>query len=56
MSNGEKNDPNKKSKIIRGVIEALGGTIPFAGGLFSAFTGAWSEQEQEKQNNFFRHN
>ena len=54
MPNEGNNDPNKKNKIIRGLIETVGGAIPFAGGLFSAVTGAWSEQEQEKQNNFFQ--
>ncbi len=46
---------DKKNKIIRGAISAVGGAIPFAGGLFSAVATAWSEQEQEKQNSFFQH-
>lgn len=40
-------------KIARGVLQ-VAGAIPFAGGLFSAAAGAWSEHEQEKVNNFFK--
>ena len=43
------------SKISRGAIQAIGGAIPFAGGLFSSIAGAWSEHEQEKANRFFEH-
>lgn len=38
-------------KVIRGALQ-VAGAIPFAGGLFSAAAGAWSEREQEKVNNF----
>lgn len=41
-------------KIIRGGLQVMGGAVPFAGGIFSAAAGAWSEHEQEKVNNFFR--
>lgn len=41
-------------KIIRGALQVIGGAVPFAGGLFSAAAGAWSEREQEKVNNFFK--
>lgn len=42
-------------KVARGAIQAVGGAIPFAGGLFSAVAGAWSEKEQENVNKFFEH-
>lgn len=42
-------------KVIRGALQVVGGAIPFAGGLFSAAAGAWSENEQERVNKFFRH-
>jgi hypothetical protein len=45
---------NNTQKIIRGALQVVGGVIPFAGGLFSAAAGAWSENEQEKANNFFK--
>lgn len=54
MSNNE-NYSNKRNKITRGVITSVGGAIPFAGGIFSAISSAWSEQEQEKQNSFFQY-
>jgi len=41
-------------KIIRGALQVIGGAVPFAGGLFSAVAGAWSEHEQERINNFFK--
>lgn len=41
-------------KIIRGALQVAGGAIPFAGGLLSAAAGAWSENEQERVNRFFR--
>ncbi|MBL1259896.1 MAG: hypothetical protein COB33_005100 [Thiotrichaceae bacterium] len=43
------------SKLSRGAIQALGGAIPFAGGVFAAISGAWSEKEQEGVNKFFEH-
>lgn len=39
-------------KITRGAMLAAGGAIPFAGGIFSAAAGFWSEQDQAKINNF----
>src|SRR5260370_40587590 len=42
-------------KILRGGLSAVGGAIPFVGGLFSAAAGAWSEAEQERVNQFLRH-
>lgn len=38
--------PNR-NKWTRGVLNAVGGAIPFAGGLFAAAAGVWSESEQE---------
>ena len=45
----------KVAKYTRGALQAIGGAIPFAGGVFSAIAGAWSEGEQEKFNRFFEH-
>jgi len=45
----------KIAKHNRGAIQTIGGAVPFAGGMFSAVTGAWSEGEQEKVNRFFEH-
>jgi hypothetical protein len=47
-------DGGKVAKISRGALQAVGGLIPFAGGVLSAFAGAWSEKEQEEINNFFK--
>jgi len=47
--------PSKNDKIARGALQAIGGAIPFVGGIFSAISGAWSEKEQEKANKFFQH-
>jgi hypothetical protein len=41
-------------KVIRGGMQIVGGAIPFAGGLLSAAAGAWSENEQDKVNKFFK--
>ena len=46
---------NKSAKIARGALQAVGGAVPFAGGVLSAIAGAWSEGEQEKINRFFEH-
>ena len=40
-------------KLARGALQ-IASIIPFAGGLFSAAAGAWSEHEQEKVNTFFK--
>lgn len=42
-------------RYIRGGLQAVGGVVPFAGGLLSAISGAWSEGEQEKVNRFVKH-
>lgn len=39
---------------VRGLLNAAGGAIPFAGGVLSAISGFWSEQEQERFNRFIR--
>lgn len=38
-------------KLARGALQ-LAGSIPFAGGAFSAAAGAWSERDQERINRF----
>lgn len=48
-------EEGRTPKIVRGALQIVGGAVPFAGGLFSAAAGAWSENEQEKVNNFFKH-
>lgn len=52
---GEKKIPEsgKVAKISRGALQAIGGAVPIAGGVFSAIAGAWSEGEQDKVNRFF---
>jgi hypothetical protein len=45
----------KVAKYSRNALQAIGGAIPFAGGIFSAIAGAWSEGEQDKVNRFFDH-
>jgi hypothetical protein len=48
-------DAGNTPKIIRAALQVVGGVIPFAGGLFSAAAGAWSEQEQGRVNEFLKH-
>lgn len=43
----------KLPKITRAGLQ-IAGVVPFAGGVFSAIAGAWSEHEQEKVNSFFK--
>jgi hypothetical protein len=48
-------EPPKASRCgqyTRGALQAVGGAVPFAGGLLSAIAGAWSENEQVKVNQF----
>lgn len=59
MSDERDNPPssgegNKNSKWIRAGINAVGGAIPFAGGLFSAAAGVWGETEQERATEVLR--
>lgn len=46
-------ESGKVAKVSRGALQAIGGAVPFAGGVFSAIAGAWSEGEQDKINRFF---
>lgn len=46
---------NRYGRFIRGGLNAIGGAIPFVGGIFSAAAGAWSEVEQERVNRFLHH-
>src|SRR5262249_54135627 len=54
---GDKELPKgvRGGRAIRAVLNAAGGAIPFVGGLLSSAAGAWSEQEQQKVNQFFEH-
>jgi hypothetical protein len=55
---GDEQDPPEEGsapKVVRGVLAVIGGAVPFAGGLFSAAAGAWSEHEQQRVNEFFKH-
>lgn len=52
--NNSLKEEGKTPKVIRGVLQIAGGVVPFAGGLFSAAAGAWSENEQERVNDFFK--
>lgn len=59
MSDNDKDDKEipssgNKGMIGRGALQALSGAIPFAGGLFSAAAGYWSEKEEAKANEFLR--
>ncbi len=42
-------------KVIRSGMEIVGGVLPFVGGFLSAAATAWSEHDQDKVNDFFRH-
>jgi len=55
-SNNQSEFPESSNvaKASRGALQAAGGLIPFAGGVLSAFAGAWSEKEQEEVNKFFK--
>ena len=55
MADKELPKSGKVARISRGALQAVGGTVPFAGGVLSAIAGAWSEGEQEKVNRFFKH-
>lgn len=52
--NNEMPSEGPMPKIGRGMMQIVGGAIPFYGGLFSAAAGAWSEHEQERVNRFFK--
>ncbi len=48
-------ESGKIAKYSRGALQAIGGAVPFAGGVISAIAGTWSEGEQAKVNHFFEH-
>ena len=52
---GKRNLPksSRSAKVGRGALQAIGGGIPFAGGLFSLVASNWSEKEQRRINDFF---
>ena len=56
MSDDALTPPNEGTapKVVRAGLQVVGGLVPFAGGLFSAAAGAWSEHEQDKVNQFFK--
>lgn len=41
-------EPDQKKKVARATLNAVGGSIPFIGGLISAGVSYWSEHEQEQ--------
>ena len=43
------------ARAIRAILNAMGGAVPFVGGVLSAGSAAWSEREQETINSFFEH-
>lgn len=45
-------DGRQNNAYIRAGINAVGGAIPFVGGILSAGAGIWSEKEQERINKF----
>lgn len=42
-------------KITRGLLNVAGGAIPFAGGVLSAASAAWSEHDQDRVNEFLKY-
>jgi hypothetical protein len=53
--NSSNNDSaSGRNMAIRAGLQAVGGAIPFLGGILSAAAGAWSEHEQEQVNKVFR--
>jgi hypothetical protein len=57
MTDSENSFPQSGNapKIMRGALQVIAGAIPFAGGLFSAAAGAWSEHEQNRVTTFLKH-
>lgn len=47
-------ESSKTSQYGRGALQAVGGAIPFAGGIFSLIANKWSEREQQRVNEFLR--
>ena len=54
---GDQQRPSSRkiARFSRGALQAIGGAVPLAGGVFSAIAGVWSEGEQEKINRFFEY-
>ena len=50
----EPEDSGNKGVAIRAGMQAVGGAIPFAGGVLSAIAGVWGEQEQKKAYEFLK--
>ena len=48
---GELPEGQNWEKAARGALQ-MAGVVPFAGGVFSALAGAWSEREQARINKF----
>lgn len=46
---------NVTPKVVRAGLNILGGLIPYAGGVLSAFASGWSEAEQDKVNEFLKY-
>jgi gas vesicle protein len=55
IENSDFPEESDAAKITRAGMQLIGGIVPFAGGLFSAAAGAWSEKEQERVNDFLKH-
>ena len=56
MTENKKSDKNNKhAQIGRFALQTIGGAVPLFGGFLSAIAGTWSEKEQERVNNFFKH-
>jgi len=58
MSEGDQERPEMpkefpSGRVIRAGMQAVGGAIPFLGGLLGAAAGAWSEHEQDKVKKVF---
>lgn len=49
----EKPENESWKKVARGALQ-VAGAVPFAGGLFSAAAGYWSEREQDRLNDFLK--
>ncbi len=47
-------ESSSTSKYSRGALQAVGGAVPFASGIFSLVADKWSEKEQAKVNEFLR--
>lgn len=48
----EYENSDNKNVLARAGLQAIGGIIPFAGGLLSAIAGVWGEHEQQKAYDF----